>query len=62
MDFLALLYALYLSYYQEVAPTKVLLTFTEFQEKLSQQLIMDDHAKELNVTHKIPLDTHQKAW
>ena len=38
MDFLGLLYALYASYLKEQALTKRLLTFTEFLEKLSQEL------------------------
>ena len=39
MDFLGLLYALYASYLREQVLTKRLPTFTEFLEKLSQELI-----------------------
>ena len=39
MDFLALLYVLYTSYLREQQLTKRLQTFTEFLEKLSQELI-----------------------
>ena len=49
MDFLALLYALFTSYLREQQLTKRLQTFTEFLEKLSQELIT---VEESQVTNK----------
>ena len=48
MDFLALLYALYTSYLREQQLTKRLLTFTEFLEKLSQELITVEESQATN--------------
>jgi hypothetical protein len=52
MDFLELLYGLYLDYEQKVGLRKKSLTFTEFQEKLSQQLTPDDPTEATEKTAK----------
>jgi len=47
MDYLKLSYALYANYWQKDAHNRILLSYTEFLEKLSQALVQDEESREI---------------
>ena len=47
MDYLKLSYALYANYWQKDAHNRILLSYTEFLEKLSQALIQEGETRNI---------------